>query len=289
MHLPIHHGGCFSVGGTRTHQKGNHMPTIEVSIADLILRDSFKTRITEKQETVDLYAGWIAEGREPPPLNVIREQGTGKLLLSDGRHRRKALLQVGRTSAMIDVTDGTEFDALVLSCESNAMHGLAPSSADRRLAIEQILSTPQGYEMSNRKIAELAGSSHPTVGRIREELYPTGTIKTVARPVAEPVAVAIDDALGYDDVPEDLDWDQPPSAISHIRAAPSYHANGSGGNGGGSRAHRQGNGSSQGYSDHGIVALTITYMLDGGAGATVDISEAHDLPDIVKWKLRGIR
>ena len=52
---------------------------------------------------VELYRGWLEEGREPPPVRLIRVGDT--LLVQDGRHRVSAALAAGHTVIEADVRE----------------------------------------------------------------------------------------------------------------------------------------------------------------------------------------
>lgn len=82
--------------------KGNYGREIEqlreVPIADLVLPELEDGKLApHKRGDDDRYAGWLQEGKEPPPIEVIRTED-GKLKVADGHRRTLAAQKAGQTT-----------------------------------------------------------------------------------------------------------------------------------------------------------------------------------------------
>lgn len=128
------------------------------------------------QDCVNEYAELVKEGVEFPPVRVYFD-GTD-YHLADGFHRYMAHLQAGKVSISSDVVNGTLRDAILHSLGANSMHGLRPTHADKRKAVQTMLDDFEWSEMSDREIARACHVSHPFVADIRRPKAP------VAKPEA---------------------------------------------------------------------------------------------------------
>jgi hypothetical protein len=146
-----------------------------VPIAQLRLHDDFQVRVQTDRPTAELYRDLMLEGVTFPPLEVVDIDGKNQLYLVDGRHRREALLMIGKKTAMCVVTVGTRAYATLRACAANAHHPKQMGSADKRRAVQRFLCEPEFNDpevWSDRRVGEVLGVGHVFVGKIREELYP---------------------------------------------------------------------------------------------------------------------
>lgn len=123
-------------------------------------------------EWADAIKALRAAGGSPafPPVRLVRE---GALLwLVDGFHRHAAFTRAGETEIKAHVTDGTFRDALLMACGVNTDHGIRRTNADKEKAIGILLRDPEWSKLSDRRIAELTGTTHPTVGKLRATVKP---------------------------------------------------------------------------------------------------------------------
>ena len=90
----------------------------------------------------------------------------------DGMHRLRAAQARGAREIDVRFFEGPVEDAFVLAVESNVLHGMPLSTADRIAAAERILTTHPHW--SDRSIAEVAGLAAKTVGSVRRRA--TGVI-----------------------------------------------------------------------------------------------------------------
>ncbi len=139
----------------------------EVMMASIIVDDRFQCRYAISDETIEEYvaAAMDSEQWPFPPIRTVNGW------LVDGRHRYEAAKRLGKTSILAIRTEGSTQDALRLALAANANHGLRRSRADLRRTIEMAIAA--WPDKSNREIAYLAKTSHPTVAKVRAELNET--------------------------------------------------------------------------------------------------------------------
>ena len=131
-------------------------------------------RVEMHPETVADYAADMLDGAVFPPVIVYHDGAN--YWLADGFHRVEAARKIDRTEIEAEICDGTVRDAILHGIGSNATHGLRRTQADKRRAVERLLTDPEWAAWSDRKIAQLAKVDHKTVGKIRHEL--SGEIPT---------------------------------------------------------------------------------------------------------------
>ena len=139
--------------------------------------ETFQTKVEE-------YALAIGAGAEFPPLTVFFD-GT-VYWLADGYHRHGAFqivltalrdeLGVQSLDIPCEVFEGTLRDAILYACGANATHGIPRTNADKRVAIETMLTNElvafdgNGVPWSDRQIGRICNVSHHTVAKIRAEV-----------------------------------------------------------------------------------------------------------------------
>lgn len=153
-----------------------------VSLASIVIDERFQTRAAMDQGAIEDYVDAIrVAGRWPfPPIRIVSQ------FLVDGFHRVKAAKRVAADSetaaelrkslqsvpcerVTVDLTSDDVPDlALQHALAANHAHGLRPSNADKRRAVE--LALDRWPDRSDREIAKLTGTSHPFVGIVRGEL-----------------------------------------------------------------------------------------------------------------------
>jgi hypothetical protein len=125
-------------------------------------------RVQMHPETVADYAADMLDGAVFPPVVLYRDGAD--YWLADGFHRVEAARKIDRKEIEAEIRDGTVRDAILHGIGANATHGLRRTQADKRRAVERLLTDPEWAAWSDRKIAELAKVDHKTVGKIRREL-----------------------------------------------------------------------------------------------------------------------
>ena len=143
-------------------------------------------------DVVEDYARAMEAGQEFPPLTVFRV-GPDYVLV-DGFHRHGAYLQRGTDTVACEVYDGTGEEAYTFAqFEANRKNGQRLSRADLRAVVTRLVTDKQYVNTPSTTLADLAGVSHSTVNRVREELglkpcfvvTATGTERQVAKPEGE--------------------------------------------------------------------------------------------------------
>ena len=153
-----------------------------ISLESLVIDTKYQTRVSMNECAIADYADAIRQaGVWPfPPIKVVRK------VLVDGFHRieaarrviaapgtpadlRRALQNIPCERVEVDPANNDISDlALQHALAANHAHGLRPSNADKRRAVE--LALDRWPDKSDREIATMTGTSHPFVGRVRGEL-----------------------------------------------------------------------------------------------------------------------
>lgn len=136
------------------------------SIALELLNASVKTQVREQisEEAVKNYTEVAKEAKSkgadsPFPDLVAFKDEAGKLWLSDGFHRKKALKAAGFTETKVEIHTGNEQDAFLYGLSQNSKHGVRLTTADYKHALEKVLSFPGNETLSNVELGKLIGKS----------------------------------------------------------------------------------------------------------------------------------
>jgi len=127
-----------------------------------------QSRVSISQETVDDYARQMEDGAKFPPVIVFHD-GV-EYYLADGFHRYFATLKIKGKGIAADIINGTLREAILYSLKANQLHGLRPSTNDKRKSVMTMLSDPVWKEWADRNIARHCGVSHVFVAKMRKEL-----------------------------------------------------------------------------------------------------------------------
>ena len=121
-------------------------------------RDSLARAIANDPDLLTLYP--ISVGELPDGLTVL-----------DGHHRLEAARQAGLACVPVVVMASTMKEAMIFSAGANDHVGqaLKRTDADRRKAVQLLLSDPDCRKMTDTAISKVAGCSITTVGNIRRE------------------------------------------------------------------------------------------------------------------------
>jgi hypothetical protein len=153
-------------------------------------------RVGMNSETVADYASDMLSGAAFPPV-ILFYDGTD-YWLADGFHRVEAAKKIDRAEIEAEIRNGSARDAILHGIGANATHGLRRTQADKRRAVQRLLTDPEWAAWSDRKIAELARVNHKTVGKIRRELsgVPTPVRSGGEFPTAMPMGGEIPTPFG---------------------------------------------------------------------------------------------
>lgn len=136
-----------------------------LSLEQIRIDGDTQARVQLDQGTVDEYADAYLSGAEFPPVTVFFDGA--ERWLADGFHRYFAAKKAGKKKILEHVIPGTKRDAILYSLTANATHGLKRTNADKRKAVEMLLTDEEWAQWSDRKIAEACAVSVSFVGALR--------------------------------------------------------------------------------------------------------------------------
>lgn len=152
------------------HEKqttGNNEP-VKMSLGLIRTDGGTQARASLDQEAVTDYAEAYRQGGTLPPVIVYHDGQDSRL--ADGFHRVEAAKQAGFDDITADVRQGTRRDAALFACGANRKHGVRPTRADKRRAVERMLADEEWSGWSDRRIAAHCGPTHPFVAKVRAEM-----------------------------------------------------------------------------------------------------------------------
>lgn len=129
---------------------------------------------TQPRERIDMatvteYAEAIKAGAELPPVIVFHDGADH--WLADGFHRWHAHKQAEKASIAADERAGSLLDALLYAVGANGTHGLPRSNADKRKAVEMVLTQDAWATWPETKIAEVCRVSRTLVRSVMAERH----------------------------------------------------------------------------------------------------------------------
>lgn len=127
-----------------------------------------QSRVAISQETVDDYARQMEDGANFPSVIVFHD-GV-EYYLADGFHRYFATQKNKSKGIAADIINGTLREAILYSLKANKLHGLRPSTDDKRKSVTIMLIDPEWKEWADREIARHCGVSHVFVAKMRKEV-----------------------------------------------------------------------------------------------------------------------
>jgi len=141
-------------------------PRVQLIPLDDIVRDPrLQMRVQMNSDVIADYAEIL--GMLPPAKVVLDDDG--HLFLYDGWHTFHAHILAEKKDMRCEVIKGTFEDALRLAAGANHTHGMRPTNADKRKAVETLLDEEEFAQMSDGALAEICHVTQPFVGKIRKE------------------------------------------------------------------------------------------------------------------------
>jgi hypothetical protein len=137
-------------------------------LSEIVVDPGLQSRAAIDQATVRQYKDRIQAGDTFPPLQLF--EVNGELLLASGFHTYQAAVQAGLDKIKAVIHQGDRKAAIMYSLQSNTMHGLPRSNADKQHAAR--LTLQEFPHLSDGSIADLLKVSQPFVSTIRRELNP---------------------------------------------------------------------------------------------------------------------
>lgn len=151
--------GTVEVAGLLGHEVATTIGQQVSELAIAALRPPDSPRLAGLDEA---HAQRLAEIEGPlPPILVQRTT----MRIVDGAHRARAAQILGRDRIPARFVDAEYETAFMIGVAANSCHGLPLSLADRESAATRILAAYPN--LSDRAIAEIAGLSPRTIGKIR--------------------------------------------------------------------------------------------------------------------------
>lgn len=121
-----------------------------------------------RPDVVADYVDAMKSGAVFPPVDVVFDGDV--YWLADGFHRVEAYRQLAVLTIDANVVEGTLRDAMLHAMQANLRHGLRPSRADKRKAVEVMLLDDEWSRKSDREIGRHCGVDGKTVASLRQEL-----------------------------------------------------------------------------------------------------------------------
>jgi N6-adenosine-specific RNA methylase IME4 len=141
---------------------------MKLAVGEILLDVACQPRSEINGFVVDDYAEAMAAGVVLPPVVVFKD-GEGRYWCADGFHRVAAAEKAGLAEIAVDVRKGEKRDAILFSVGANADHGLRRTNADKRRAVETLLTDPEWRGWSDREIGRACRVDEKTVARYRPE------------------------------------------------------------------------------------------------------------------------
>ena len=139
-----------------------------LDLAKIRIDGGTQARAELNQSIVADYAEAYRTGVTMPPVVVFFDGATH--WLADGFHRYFGAKDAGLDSIREEVTPGSLRDAILYSLKANETHGLRRTNADKRRAVETLLSDVEWAKWSSNEVAKRCAVSHTFVDNIRSSL-----------------------------------------------------------------------------------------------------------------------
>ena len=141
----------------------------EFNIAMIRVDGGTQLRAEANEETIEQYRVALVEWDATFPPVVVFFDGAA-YWLADGFQRYEAFKRAGRTTIPTEIRRGSRRDALLYSAGANATHGLPRTNADKRRAVEALLSDAEWSQWADREIARRCNVSAPFVATVRGQV-----------------------------------------------------------------------------------------------------------------------
>jgi len=145
----------------RGQEQNDQQPFVELEIS--LLSTVVDSPRTSGEDPDHVEALSVVQSPLPP---ILVHRPTMRVI--DGLHRVRAAELRGQDRIAVSFFEGSEADAFVLAVESNIMHGLPLSKADRKRAAARIVTSHPQW--SDRMVASVTGFAPGTVADIRRGL-----------------------------------------------------------------------------------------------------------------------
>ena len=125
-------------------------------------------------ELIDQYCEDIKNGARFTAIDVWKEKGSSRYILSDGFHRLLAHIHAEIEEIKCNIHEGGMREALGHALGANSEHGQRLTNADKRHAVEMALRDPYFGQLKRQEIADLCRVTKRTVQKIANQLAVEG-------------------------------------------------------------------------------------------------------------------
>jgi ParB-like nuclease domain len=138
---------------------------IKLKLTQITVSPDCQARTAISEDTVEDYTEVLRKGGAFPPVVVYSDDTN--YWLADGFHRFHAHERAALVEIEAEVRRGGHRKARLTAVGANATHGLRRTNADKRRAVEILLSDEEWRQWSDREIERVSGVSAKTVAAIR--------------------------------------------------------------------------------------------------------------------------
>lgn len=146
------------------------MPIVKLQLSQIEIDPSLQCREKQDVDTIAEYSAAYKAGAKIPPMVVFNDGK--KRWLADGFHRHPAAKSAGLKTIAVEERKGTKRDALLFAVSANAEHGLRRTNADKRRAVETLLSDAEWSKWPGAEIARRCAVTHTFVNNVKREIAP---------------------------------------------------------------------------------------------------------------------
>lgn len=150
-------------------------PPIKLPLDAIRVDGGTQSRCHLDNRVIEEYARDLAN-EEPFPAVVVFSDGKDHWL-ADGFHRYHAHQAACLSVVLAEIHLGTQRGALLYSLGANAKHGLRRTNADKKNAVQTMLSDLEWGRWSDSKVAQACGVHHSTVAHHRFSLAESASEK----------------------------------------------------------------------------------------------------------------
>ena len=143
---------------------------VKIKLANINMSNSTQVRFRLDDAKASDFSDLIKDGVKFPDVDLFAENEDAKLWVADGYHRIAAYQILGEESIKATIHYGGELDAWLFGLEKNGKQGDGLSKAEKRRAVERMLSEPKWSKWGDREISRRCGVGNKFVGDVRREL-----------------------------------------------------------------------------------------------------------------------
>ena len=152
-----------------TEAAGNNLKKPLRVLVFIAMITMIQLRKAYSTDTEDRYFECMKAGDVFPAIKGIYDLSASKIFGFDGEHRLNSTKRNGQTHILMELTPGTERDAILNAAGVNDAHGLGRTDEDKRNAVLALLADSEWQRWSSTKLAKISRTSVPFVEGLRQE------------------------------------------------------------------------------------------------------------------------